>query len=138
MPMQVIFHPIASRATMLISLTLIIFLFDIGGKPSGRAGLNNKTSMACTGAETCFDIVSELRPISDGGFVCTSSCNDMNVSEAGDCDPNGASVWFKVVTDDNSTSLVIDINSPFHHLYLYLKAIVATHLSLFPCYPLYK
>ena len=59
----------------------------------------------------------------------------MNVSEVGDCDPNGASVWFKVVTDDNSTSLVIDINSPFHHLYLYLKAIVATHLSLFPVTP---
>lgn len=111
------------------------FLFDIGGKPGSRAGLNNKTSMACTGAETCFDIVSELRPISDGGFVCTSSCNDMNVSEAGDCDPNGASVWFKVVTDDNSTSLVIDINSPFSSLVSVFKGNSCNSLELVPLLP---
>jgi hypothetical protein len=59
-----------------------------------------KSSSACTGAETCFDVTTELRPVSDGGFSCATSCNDMNGSETGDCDVNGASVWFKVVTDE--------------------------------------
>ncbi|MBK8700930.1 MAG: hypothetical protein IPN29_15875 [Saprospiraceae bacterium] len=50
----------------------------------------------CMGAETCADVTEELRPTTGGGFTCVSSCNTSNVSEGGDCEVNGASVWFKV------------------------------------------
>lgn len=99
----------------------------------GKGLLNSaKPTSACTGAETCFDVTAELRPVSDGGFSCASSCNDMNVSEPGDCDMNGASVWFKVVTDDQSGSLIIDISSGFSPLISVYRGSSCNALELVP------
>ncbi|MBK7007945.1 MAG: T9SS type A sorting domain-containing protein [Saprospiraceae bacterium] len=93
---------------------------------------SGKPTSACTGAETCFDVTTELRPVSDGGFSCATSCNDMNVSEPGDCDMSGASVWFKVITDDQSGSLIIDISSGFSPLISVYRGSSCNNLELVP------
>ncbi len=64
----------------------------------------------CQGAETCADIVDLMEPITDGPAVCVNSCNNFNCSEGGDCDPNGASVWFQVHPQLTASSMIIQIN----------------------------
>lgn len=88
--------------------------------------------MACTGAETCFDVVQEMAPVSDGSFVCITACNDMNAAEVGDCDANGASVWFKVKTDDRAASMIIDIDAPFESLLTVYRGANCNELEIMP------
>jgi len=86
----------------------------------------------CEGADVCEDITSALEPITDGGFACVSSCNNYNCSEGGDCDANGASVWFQVNTDGQATSMVIDITAPFTPLITYYTGADCSSLALQP------
>ncbi len=92
----------------------------------------------CEGAEICDEITSALEPVTDGSFTCVSSCNNYNCAEGGDCDPNGASVWFQVNTDGQATSMVIDITAPFTPLITYYTgldcATLALQPSLSPCF----
>lgn len=74
---------------------------------------NSLMTTGCAGSETCFDVASVITPVTDGNASCVQSCNDMNVSEAGDCDAGGASVWFKVQTDASASVLIYSIEGPF-------------------------
>lgn len=93
---------------------------------------NNTEAMVCTGAETCFDVVSVISPVTDGNFACVQSCNDMNVSESGDCDASGASVWFKIQTDASSSVLIYSIDGPFSPIVTAYRGSSCNALELVP------
>lgn len=104
----------------------------------GDFSLSFEDQEGCEGAEICEEITSPLEPVTDGGFACISSCNNYNCAEGGDCDPNGASVWFQVNTDGQATSMVIDITAPFTPLISYYTggdcSSLALQPSLTPCF----
>ncbi|MBK8700313.1 MAG: gliding motility-associated C-terminal domain-containing protein [Saprospiraceae bacterium] len=104
----------------------------------GTFSLSFEDKDGCDGAEICDEIVDILTPVTDGGFACVSSCNDYNCAEPGDCDPDGASVWFQVNTDGQATSMVIDIDAPFTPLITYYTGMDCSTLgiqpSLAPCF----
>jgi hypothetical protein len=76
----------------------------------GDFGLSFNEPSGCEGAETCEEIQEVLMPMTEGGPVCANSCNNFNCAEGGDCDPEGASVWFAFTVDAMASSAIVQVD----------------------------
>lgn len=93
---------------------------------------NSPAATGCAGSETCFDVTAVISPVTDSNSSCVQSCNDMNVSEAGDCDASGASVWFKVQTDASASVLIYSIDGPFSPIVTAYRGTDCNALEMLP------
>lgn len=65
-----------------------------------------------TYADACDEISGGfiVEPIADGAPICVTTCNTYACSEGGDCnETNGHSVWIQINTDNQTSSLIINL-----------------------------